>query len=242
LLLITFLEQTMANNTTHTAPEFLLKGVLESSISGIMAFRSVRDPAGEIIDLEWILVNNKAVELAGIKKNELIGKRLLQLLPGSKTESLFDKYVKVVESGETLGHEQFCNHENLSKIWFHAIVVKCEDGFVVTFQDITNKQPTEEKYRLLAENMLDLVALHAPDGSYNHISPSVYQLLGYKPVELIDQSPYPLPHPEDIQRVREDAHNPAEAGEEISNMEYQIRKKEGAYIWFSTNTKPIKER
>ena len=106
-------------------------------------------------------------------------------------------------------------------------------------RDVTDKKLTEEKYRILADNMLDMVALHAPDGTYKYISPSVQKLLGYKAEELVGQNPYRLVHPEDIQRVREEAHKPAKTGREILNMEYRIRKKDGTYIWFSTNTKPI---
>ncbi len=99
----------------------------------------------------------------------------------------------------------------------------------------------EKKYRLLADNMLDMVALHAPDGTYQYLSPSVYKILGFKPKELIGQTPYAFFHPEDIERIREGSHTPANAGEEIPNMEYRIQKKDGSYIWFSTNTKPIKD-
>ncbi len=100
-------------------------------------------------------------------------------------------------------------------------------------------QQSEERYRLLANNMLDMVALHDPDGVYRYISPSVTKILGYTTAELLNTTPYLLFHPDDIQSIREQSHTKAREGNEIANVEYRIRKKDGTYIWFSTNTKPI---
>lgn len=113
-------------------------------------------------------------------------------------------------------------------------------------QDVTERnraeerlRASEERYRLLANNMLDLVALHEPNGTYTYLSPSVTKILGYTPEELVGTNPYPLFHPDDIPVIREQSHRQAREGREIANIEYRIRRKDGQYIWFSTNTKPI---
>ncbi|HEX8040351.1 MAG TPA: PAS domain S-box protein, partial [Chryseosolibacter sp.] len=98
---------------------------------------------------------------------------------------------------------------------------------------------SEERYRLLANNMMDFVALHDPDGTYRYVSPSVTKILGYTPEELIGTSPYPLFHAEDIPRIQTQSHVKAVSGSEVTNIEYRIKKKDGSYIWFSTSTKPI---
>ena len=53
-------------------------------------------------------------------------------------------------------------------------------------------------YRLLAENMIDLVCLHNLDASFRYISPSIVSLLGYNPQDLIGKSPSEFVHPEDF--------------------------------------------
>lgn len=100
---------------------------------------------------------------------------------------------------------------------------------------------SEERYRLLADNMLDMVGLHMPNGVYLYVSPSFSKTLGYEEKELLGRSPYDLFHPEDITRISSDSHRKANEGEDISGFEYRIRKKNGDYIWLSTSTRPIKD-
>lgn len=98
---------------------------------------------------------------------------------------------------------------------------------------------SQDYFKLMADNMIDMVALHEPDGTYTYISPSVEDILGYKPEELLGKSPYPLFHEEDIERIESESHRQAIAGKKVISTEYRIRKKNGDYIWFDTNTMPI---
>lgn len=99
---------------------------------------------------------------------------------------------------------------------------------------------SQEKYRLLSENSVDMVCLHAPDGTYEYVSPSVEKLLGYTPEELIGTSPYALFHPVDIEAIIQDSHERAKNGQDVKDLvQYRIRNKSGEYIWFETVTKPI---
>jgi PAS domain S-box-containing protein len=119
-------------------------------------------------------------------------------------------------------------------------------GAVVTFRDITRRKAAEEalrnsevRFRLLAEKMSDLVCLHEPEGRYVYISPSCRRLLGYEPEELLGKDPYALFHPEDLQRIRTEAHDKALEGQAAVSIIYRIRKKSGEYTWFETVTEPI---
>jgi PAS domain S-box-containing protein len=61
---------------------------------------------------------------------------------------------------------------------------------------------SEERYRLLAENSLDLIALLDPKGTLIYASPSHQQVLGLPPSCLIGQNLAALIHPEDLATVR----------------------------------------
>ena len=129
-------------------------------------------------------------------------------------------------------------------IWEGGEVV----GAVVTFRDITERKAAEEalrdseaRFRLLAEKMSDLVCLHEPDGRYVYISPSCRRLLGYDPEELLGTDPYLLFHPEDLSRIRAEAHDKALEGQAAVSVIYRIRKKSGDYTWLETVTEPIRD-
>jgi PAS domain S-box-containing protein len=147
-------------NFDSSSSDFL-ESVLNSTLYGIINFRSVRDSNDQIIDFEWQYANSIAAELAGRKKEELIGKRLLEVMPGNLESGLFEKYRAIVEDGETSTFEQFYTGEELNR-WFLISAAKLEDGFTVTFQDITESKEAsyrELKFRKLFNGSMDALFL-----------------------------------------------------------------------------------
>src|SRR5581483_9283705 len=61
---------------------------------------------------------------------------------------------------------------------------------------------SEERYRLLAENSLDQVALLDPTGTILYASPSHSRVLGYQPDELIQTALFDRIHPDDLPQAR----------------------------------------
>lgn len=107
-----------------------------------------------------------------------------------------------------------------------------------TKQAQQEQQSSEERYRLLAENTNDLVALHALDGRYLYISPSVELILGYEPTALLGCSSYDLFHPEDQDLIRRESHTRVLQGH-TGSVTYRMRHKAGYYLWLETLTRPI---
>ncbi len=68
-------------------------------------------------------------------------------------------------------------------------------GAVVTFRDITkrrraddNLKESEKKYRLLADNVHDVIFVLDMNMKYTYVSPSVKILRGYEPEEVMKLS------------------------------------------------------
>jgi PAS domain S-box-containing protein len=120
------------------------------------------------------------------------------------------------------------------------------EGFIA---DVTERtlaeervRETEARYRLLAENIRDLVCLHELDGRYLYISPSSHALLGYSPSELIGTSLYDLIHEDEITCVRDDLHERLLHGENHLTADYRMRHKSGEYVWLETMAQVIADK
>ncbi|MBE9159651.1 EAL domain-containing protein [Nodosilinea sp. LEGE 06152] len=95
-------------------------------------------------------------------------------------------------------------------------------------------------FRLMAENMSDLVCLHSLDGTYLYVSPSAQWLLGYTPESLMGLHPCTLVHPDDLSECQRYLHPPAEGQPlTLQPVVCRMRHRQGYYIWLETFTRPI---
>lgn len=224
-------------------PERYLQGVLDSSLNGIMAFKSVRDDAGRIVDFEWVIANRKAEEITGFRSADLIGNRLLEKMPGNRDAGLFDLYVQVVETGETLDHEHYYEHEGIRR-WFHTVAVKLDDGFVVTFADITRRHVLQhmmeakhaelERFFTLA---LDLLCIANTDGYFLKLNPVWSAVLGYDMADLEGHRFLDFVHPDDLQPTL-DAIATLSQQQPIMNFINRYRTKAGDYRYIEWRSFP----
>ena len=131
---------------TREFAERSLKRVLDSSPSSIMAFRSIRDHLGKVVDFEWILSNRESERIYGGRDEGLIGKRLMTEMPQLLGSGAFEDLLEVVESGTPYENDQQSTQR--SDVWIHVHALRLLDGFVVTITDISE---TRRAQGLLAE-------------------------------------------------------------------------------------------
>lgn len=152
---INFIISTVEVNGTDAAQQQKerYKQVIDRSPYIVQIFKAVRNNEGKIEDFVWVFNNRKAVEQNG----DVIGKSLLQQNPGVVQKGLFEKFVSVTETGEPIDHEVYYEYEQFNG-WFHQILIKMDDGFVMSTEDITERKIAEQelsKTRDLLKNILD---------------------------------------------------------------------------------------
>ena len=109
------------------------------------------------------------------------------------------------------------------------------------FQDITvysralrGAQRAEARYRLLAENVGDVITRIRLDGSSNYISPAIERLLGFRPEEMVGRSAQAFVHEEDRPLILE-AFRDLGAGLDRKTVEHRAVHKDGHIVWVETH-------
>ncbi|WP_266366627.1 ATP-binding protein [Tellurirhabdus rosea] len=128
-------------DSNHSTPQFsssdLLQSILNTSLSGITVFRSVRDEQGQIEDFEFVLVNPVAEQL--MNRCGLVGQKLREVLGPAWTRYLPDYFRQVIETGQPVQVE---HHRTLpgrtEPDWFKVSITPLGDGVTVTYDLITD--------------------------------------------------------------------------------------------------------
>jgi diguanylate cyclase (GGDEF)-like protein/PAS domain S-box-containing protein len=236
--------------------------LLQTLIDHIPASVFVKDTR-----LRYLLVNRYFAQLAGLVPEQMIGRTNKEVVTSMEQRGLirstselqairqiiatwYREDQDVLINGRLLEVEEMAPVEGeVHSFIAHKFPLYDQYGDIIGVGGISTEiterkqmeatlRESEEKYRLLSENSRDMICLHDPDGTYRYVSQGVQDLLGYTPDELLGTSPYDLFHPEDWERIRQESHQIANEGG-LATIEYRIRCKSGAYIWFDTRTRPI---
>ncbi|MDE1146146.1 MAG: response regulator [Azospirillaceae bacterium] len=234
------------------AQRALLDSVMNSSLDSVLALAAVRERGGAVVDFRFALVNSAAERLIGQPAAHLVGRRLLEELPGRLGRDLFDRYVAVVEKRAADAFEYLYTPEDAAEggteanpeqgIWLHITAVPWERGLSITLTDITEEKlrsaalaESEQRFRLLADNATDIVALHAIDGRCLYMSPSVERVLGWRLDQVLGRRTIEFTEPSDIP-ILVDAQRRLLAAPDGAPLTYQFRvvAASGATIWLET--------
>jgi len=94
---------------------------------------------------------------------------------------------------------------------------------------IRQRERVERAYRLLAENSTDVIMRFGPDSKRVYTSPSVRDLLGFEPSDLLAGRHGGLIHPDDRAGWRASFADPSNTGR--SQAVFRLTRKDGSYVW-----------
>jgi PAS domain S-box-containing protein len=89
---------------------------------------------------------------------------------------------------------------------------------------------SEERFRMLAENASDIVIEVRGDGTIEWVSPSVAQVLGWNPIDLVGTQPWKLLHPDDEAAAITSLAEVAAGDVESTRIDVRVRKADGTYL------------
>ena len=208
-----------------------------------------------VTDLEMRIQSwNRAAErIYGWRADEVIGQSVsdvLHTLYGSPEVKAY-AYQTLTQlnawEGEIIQHRK-----DGVKVYILASITQIKDeqgkpfGLVGVNHDITlyklaqeATRASEARYRLLADNITDLVVRMNAEGEYLYVSPSSHALTGYEPAELLGQLRDDFIHPDDVLAIEETAQQAVEQRRDALHIAIRFRHKQGHYIWMETNSRLI---
>ena len=89
---------------------------------------------------------------------------------------------------------------------------------------------TEERFKLMIENVLDLITILDVDGSMKYVSPSHRRILGYEDEELLGRRVFDFVHPEDFPRVFDIFAQGLQNADRLYSAEFRVRHKDGYWL------------
>ncbi len=92
---------------------------------------------------------------------------------------------------------------------------------------------SEQSYRLLADNVTDVISLASPGGERLYVSPSIERILGFGPGELMVTPNYKHMHPDDTELVQAFISSVTEESGP-KTLDYRVFCKDGSFIWAET--------
>jgi PAS domain S-box-containing protein len=129
-----------------------IPSTLDALDEAFFHMNAVRDAAGNIVDFEYASCNRTALALLGRRREELLGRRLLDLFPSHRTNGLFDAFTSVTETGEPVRME-FAFEEGGVVGEFEVVVSRVGDGYVLAGHDISDRKRLERELVALKDQL-----------------------------------------------------------------------------------------
>jgi two-component system phosphate regulon sensor histidine kinase PhoR len=215
------------------------------------------EASGEVIFMTdpqgvFTYVNPAFTETYGYHPDEVIGVETPRILKsGQMTETFYQDFWQKILDRRNVRMEMINRTRTGDLLTIEASVnpiVNEKDeviGFLAAQRDITERvrmqedlRLREEQYRAVAESAFIGIGITDPDEVFSYVNPTLAQMLGYAPEELIGQSLERLVTPELFARVKQETEQKRKAGER-GQYELKMRRADGKEILMQVSVAPL---
>lgn len=193
-----------------------------------------------------ILYANKAfTNMTGYTLEEVLGKTP-RILQGAKTDRTeLNKVREALSRWESITVEVINYRKDGSEFWVEFSVVPIADKtgwythWISVQRDITERKEaeealrrSEERFRSLIENALDIITIIDADGTISYESPSVEKVLSFASVDLVGKKIFEYIHPDDVTNALQTFTNTIQNPGTALSIEFRRRHKDGNWRIF----------
>ncbi|MCC3430384.1 MAG: PAS domain S-box protein, partial [Microcoleus sp. PH2017_04_SCI_O_A] len=227
----------------------LLQSVVVNTNDGVVITEA---EAIDEVGLRIIYVNEAFTQITGYSLEEVLGKTP-RILQGKKTDSTeLDKIRIALSRWESVTVEVINYRKNGSEYWNEFSIVPVGDRtgwythWIAIQRDTTERKQaeqalrhSEERFRSLIENALDIIMILDTDGTIGYVSPSVEKVLGYLVSELVGKKIFEPIHPDDFTTTYQSLTNTWQSAELNRPIEFRYRHKDNSWRTLEAISQPF---
>jgi PAS domain S-box-containing protein len=191
-----FHDESASVSASH--PDRYLRASFDAEVDPHMLIEAVRDAGGQIVDFVYRDVNRAMCKNLAASRKDLIGRRLRETLPGFVESGLLARYAECAERGTPVvvdDYDYTVIHRGLARQCDIRAARAEGDLLTVTWRDVTDRfdalqriTHSEAQFRLLAQNIGEVVVRIKDDDTIAWISASVQQVLGLPAQSYVGRS------------------------------------------------------
>ena len=221
-----------------------LRAVMDNQVDPHEILEAVRDPDGRIVDFTVVDYNEAAERFEGAQGGSLVGRRLTEFYASQKDA---EDDISFASQVVTTGAPVMVNDEPTETVDAQGRPIRLDirivsiggDRVSYGWRDVTDRYEgqqrlaeSEARFRLLAENMSDVVVL-VTNGIIEWISPSVEWVLGWTVDELSGHPSTEIVHPDDLDAVAASWQSVAEGA--LPRIRFRARERLGTSHWMEAS-------
>jgi PAS domain S-box-containing protein len=198
-------------------------------------------------------VNERFLEIFGHSRQEVIGKKALAIDIWANPSDRQSIVNQLLSEGKVRNREVLCKRKNGAQfpvlVSVSLLQANNQRLALSVVRDVSSYKQTqaalreiESHYRLLTENMHDVIWTMNLEGHFTYVSPSVLQLRGYTPEEVMQQTMLEALTPSSAQLILEGIQRFWETGSAFNYYELEQPCKNGSNVWTEVNFTILRDK
>ena len=218
-----------------------LNSFMNSATDGFILFDS---------ELNYVEINESALEVTGLDRNEMLGKNILDIVPNLKETGRYDKYREVMRTGVPLHIPDLIPHPRFGERHIELKAFRVGNGLGMIFADVTARKLAEQSLkesqrRLLTAQKVGRMgfldwSLKTNEMFWSDEVYEIYQIDKETELSSIDLA-MELVHPDDLEFVQEHL-DMAIKGVKRYNIDHRKLRRDGSVIWVHAQADLVRDK